>query len=161
MKNTALFLAFFIGIAATAQPKDFKEKKEKLDALRVAFITDELELTPEEAQAFWPVFNERNNKIETLRREMMETMFKLKNQGKILGDLTDLEIEKMMQMRFSNEKEIAKINESYHARLVEAVGLRKTAKLYMSEMRFQRKLIERSRSRKGGGERGGPPPPRD
>ena len=161
MKNIAFFLALLFGIGAIAQPKDFKEKKEKLDAMRVAFITDELELSPEEAQLFWPVFNERNKKVEDLRREMMETMFKLKNQGKSLDDLSDAEIEKMMQMRFANEKEIAKINESYHNKLVAAVGLRKTAKLYMSEMRFQRKLIERSRGGKGNGERGGPPPPRD
>ena len=62
---------------------------------------------------------------------------------------------------FQNEKEIAKINEAYHERIVATVGLRKTAKLYMSEMHFQRKLIERSRRGKGNGERGGPPPPRD
>jgi Spy/CpxP family protein refolding chaperone len=161
MKNISILLMLLVSMSAFAQPKDFKEKKEKLDAMRVAFITDELELTPEEAQKFWPVFNERNNKIETLRREMMETMFKLKNQGKSLDDLTDAEIEKMMKMRFQNEKEIAKINEAYHERIVATVGLRKTAKLYMSEMHFQRKLIERSRGGKGNGERGGPPPPRD
>lgn len=161
MKNIAFFLALFIGIGAIAQPKDFKEKKEKLDAMRVAFITDELELTPEEAQVFWPVFNERNKKIEDLRREMMETMLKLKNQGKSLDDLTDAELEKMMEMRFANEKEIAKLNETYHDRIVATIGLRKTAKLYMSEMHFQRKLIERSRGGRGNSERGGPPPPRN
>ena len=162
MKNLALVL-FTVIISSTlfAQPKDFKERKAKLDAMRVAFITDELELTPEEAQVFWPVFNERNNKVENLRREMMETMFELKNQGKDLDDLTDSEIEKMMKMRFQNEKEIAKINEEYHSKLVETVGLRKTAKLYISEMHFQRKLIERSRGGRGNGDREGPPPPRD
>ena len=161
MKKFTLLFAIIMGTALMAQPKDFKERKAKLDAMRVAFITEELELTPEEAQVFWPVFNERNKKVEDLRREMMETMFELRNQGKSLDDLSDTELEKMMKMRFENEKEIAKINEAYHERLVAAVGLRKTAKLYMSEMHFQRKLIEKSRGRKGGDDREGPPPPRN
>ncbi|MCT4623867.1 MAG: hypothetical protein N4A46_09620 [Schleiferiaceae bacterium] len=154
MKKVALTIALFIGTILMAQPphhsmEEMKEKKEKMEAMRVAFITEELDLTADEAQKFWPVFNERNKKVEALRKEMMEFVFNMRKEEKTIDDLSDAELKKMMQKRFDNEKKIAEINEQYHAKIVDTIGLKKTAKLYMSEMRFQRKLIEHSRGRKG------------
>ena len=50
---------------ATAQTK--ADKKEQIAAFRVAFITKELSLTSREAQLFWPVYNEYQDKLESLR----------------------------------------------------------------------------------------------
>ena len=53
-----------------------KHDKEKIKALKVAHITEQLDLTAKEAQAFWPVYNAneeahyklRDNKVKTIRR---------------------------------------------------------------------------------------------
>ncbi len=49
-----------------AQPPD---KAARLEALKVAYITQQLALTPEEAQNFWPVYNKYFSEIKTARQE--------------------------------------------------------------------------------------------
>ena len=36
---------------------------DKVDAQRVSFITDKVKRTPAEAQSFWPLYNEYNDKL--------------------------------------------------------------------------------------------------
>jgi len=45
------------------------EQKEKLKAHKIAFITDRLQLTPEEAEKFWPVYNENEATLEARHKE--------------------------------------------------------------------------------------------
>jgi hypothetical protein len=37
------------------------QRQEKIQALKIAFITQKLKLTPAEAEKFWPVYNQYNN----------------------------------------------------------------------------------------------------
>lgn len=65
MKNTAFLFLFFIASHLAAQQES---KHEKLEALKIAFITEKLSLTTKEAQNFWPVYNEYSQKIEKIRK---------------------------------------------------------------------------------------------
>ena len=58
MKTAKLLstLAFLLTIVAMGQPR-LNQKREQIKALKIAYITDELKLTPEEATKFWPLFN--------------------------------------------------------------------------------------------------------
>jgi len=56
-------------IAASAQPKD-NSWKDRMMAEKIAFITAEVNLTPEEAQVFWPVYNRQDQ----LREEAMKAV---------------------------------------------------------------------------------------
>ena len=71
MKKTILILFVAIATKAFSQqppapptPPTPPEppKKEKMEAMRVGFITQKLDLTSEEAQKFWPVYNEFQKK---------------------------------------------------------------------------------------------------
>ena len=56
---TAAIAAFMIFTAtSSAQPKEKNNWHQKMQSEMIAFITAELELTPEEAQVFWPVYNQ-------------------------------------------------------------------------------------------------------
>lgn len=63
MKKFYLVLLFFCATAiATAQdaatPDVSDKKQQDIEALKAAFLTKELELTPDEAKQFWPVYNQ-------------------------------------------------------------------------------------------------------
>jgi len=64
MKKVLLFVAFFIGVSyiSSAQPP-------KIQAIFVAYATKELNLTPDEAQKFWPVYNEYFGELKKARAE--------------------------------------------------------------------------------------------
>ena len=57
-------LGCFSGIKA--QDGD-KTRAEKIEALKIAFITQKLQLTTDEAQKFWPVYNQYENEIRSLQ----------------------------------------------------------------------------------------------
>ena len=74
MKTSKLLTIFFLMITSIsiAQPR-LKEKKEKIKALKIAYITEELELTSEEASKFWPLFNAYEDKQRELRQEKLRS----------------------------------------------------------------------------------------
>ncbi|MBL4888118.1 MAG: hypothetical protein JKZ03_06660 [Flavobacteriaceae bacterium] len=74
----SIFLVFFITLSVKAQ-----NPREKLRTFKVAFITQELDLSPEEAQKFWPIYNAYNKKKAALRKKMGEEIHqKIKEKGK-------------------------------------------------------------------------------
>lgn len=72
-KYSIITLLFFLAIGTTlAQRSDQRYDREKLEAARVAFITTRLDLKPEQAQKFWPIYNVFNDSREKNLREMSE-----------------------------------------------------------------------------------------
>jgi Skp family chaperone for outer membrane proteins len=41
--------------------------EKRLEAIKIAYITQQLALTPEEAQTFWPVFNKYEGEVKVVR----------------------------------------------------------------------------------------------
>lgn len=71
MKKLYLILAF-MGIAFFVKAQDDNggtKKQQDIEALKVAFISKELNLTPEEAQKFWPVYNQYTNELRTIVKD--------------------------------------------------------------------------------------------
>lgn len=54
---------------ATTTPEISEKKLKDIEALKVAFISKELELTPEEAQKFWPVYHQYEKEITAVVKE--------------------------------------------------------------------------------------------
>ncbi len=75
MKTTfSLFAILILGFASQAQStkpdRDARVAEiKKIQAMEMAFITKELNLTPDEAQKFWPVFNQYRNELKGIAGE--------------------------------------------------------------------------------------------
>ena len=115
---------------------------DKIKALKTAHITERLDLTPAEAEKFWPVYNEFDKKLMDLRKkERNEVMGKLRNGG--IDSLTDKEaniiIDRMLVMKTS-ELEYRK---ELIADLKEVLPPKKIIKLNRAEESFKRMLLDR------------------
>src|SRR6185503_11465850 len=53
-------------------PKQDSKAQEKIKAARIAFITERLGLTPEEAEKFWPVYREFSMKRQEIKMQFKE-----------------------------------------------------------------------------------------
>ena len=164
MKNTLIFTLLLSSLAAIAQPKTendaeaLEKKKEKIEAMKVAYLTNELELTVEESQAFWPVYNELQDKEIELRSDQLSTF-------KGLGDdeISDKAIEKMIYSMADAGINIAKLRKSYLDDFIEVIGANKTAKLMRAEKEFGRRMMARMKGGKrpqDGGRKNGERPNR-
>ena len=54
------------------QPGDDNQTQEKIQALYVAYVTKQLELTPEDAQKFWPVHTQFTNELKGVKQDLPE-----------------------------------------------------------------------------------------
>ena len=128
-----------LGTVALAQGrKEHKEDwREKVRAEKVAFLSTELDLTVEEAQAFWPVYNE----MEALRRDRFKAMvdaFKaLKNAQD--GDDTDALLEAYLAAKESSDH----IDIEMLPKVRKVLSAEKAARLFLAEEKFRHEQIQR------------------
>lgn len=140
-----LLILFFNTGLVSAQNGQYREKiKDKVKVQKVAFITEQLELSETEAQKFWPVYNAYQSEIEQLRASM---------DLKPAKDMTDKEAEDMMYTILDGRSKEIEIQKKYIQKMKTAIPPRKIAKLFRVEKEFKEKVIskikERRQERKG------------
>lgn len=123
------------------------EMREGLEARKVAFITEELSLTPEEAQAFWPVYNKHQDDLEQLRQKYPTP------RSKTLSDLSDEEATAAIDNYLTREREKIMIKQSLVTDLDGVISDRKVAVLLGLEEAFKRRLLKAMNKRRGGDNR--------
>lgn len=154
-KILSLLYLLTIGIVAMAQPKDGpkQEKEAYIKAQKIAFISTELALTPEEAEKFWPVYNEYDAKMEGIRIERKGYMKELKT----INDLTADRAYELTELILDTDIKEATLRKEYLSKFAEVLDKKKAAKVFHAEEKFKRELLKEIRDH----EHDGPPPPRD
>ena len=82
-----------------AQPPKDGMKKEKIASLKVGFITNELKLTTKEAEVFWPVYNQFDNEISTLRNNFRKEIIQFKEKTSVSESEADAFITFQLNMK--------------------------------------------------------------
>lgn len=127
-------------------PQDRKyPTQDEIRSQKIAFFTQELELTPEEAQVFWPVYNAGWKKGEQARREVHKTLKELNAALKDEAGSDDAKIQGLMDKYFKAIKAEADINAQTYAELAKVVPVSKAAKTFTLEERFRIMLIKQLR----------------
>ena len=144
MKKTLVFGLLLSTAAGMAQPKmgdraEIEKKKEKIEAIKVAYISEELELTVAESQAFWPVYNELQSKEQELREKQRANFISLKKDEEISDDELETMIYEMSDIHIAIEE----LRKSYLDDFIEILGAKKTLQLIKAEKEFGRKMMER------------------
>ena len=125
-----------------------KDKWEKIKSLKVAFITDRLELSSKEAQNFWPVYNEYEEKRHVLWEKEHS---QIKNKIRDVEPLSDKEATALLALYLDFEKEEENLDNSFLKEISKVISPKKTLLLLKSEEDFKRQLIKQYRHNKGGG----------
>ncbi len=115
------------------------ERAERLRSLRIAVITDALELTPEEAQVFWPMYNEREASLQRHRARIQQQFYSLRAEKTTLT--VQAYSDSVSALYFRLWEGEAAIRRSYHERIVKALPPQKVARLYAVELRMLRRAL--------------------
>src|ERR1043165_1263592 len=146
-----LLAAVTFGTPLRAQPQQPPQgpsqgnREDRIESLRIAYISQKLNLTPQEAQNFWPVYNQFRGDLKTLRQNF---------KGGPGGELTAEQ-----QLDFEQKK--LDLKKKYKNQFEGALGKDKVNQLYNIERDFQQqlqKIREERRDQKGNM---GPGPGRD
>jgi len=156
MKKIFLITIFFtLSISSAFAQHRHGGNKERIRAFKTAFITERLDLSPKEAEKFWPVYNKYteslyNLKIVELRKEQM----KIREKGGI-NALTDQEAGDFLQILVKNEKKQSDIKLKLFNDLKKILPPKKILLLYQAERDFNRKLLEEYRRKHAARRKGG------
>ncbi|PBJ14348.1 sensor of ECF-type sigma factor [Flavobacterium sp. ACN6] len=148
IKNILPLLLFLISFSFFAQTGKIDEKREKIKAFKVSFLTTELELTSTEAEKFWPIYNAYDDKQFDLKHLKMKTYLRKLNDDNI-NNLSEKEAVTLLSQIESTDKELYSLREKYMASLKKILSAKKILKLKKSEDDFNRKLLQQYRDKAG------------
>lgn len=148
MKLKKLFpiLLLLVSFNFYAQGEKMKEKKEQIKALKVAFLTTELDLTAKEAEKFWPIYNTFDDKQFELRHQKMKVYMKRMNDGS-LDKITEKEANTFLAQIESTEEELFLLRKKFMKNLKGIFPSAKILKLRKAEEDFNRKLLQQYRNK--------------
>lgn len=144
-KNTLSLLLFLFCFSLNAQNGRFSERKDQIKALKVAFITNELNLTSEEAEKFWPVYNTYDDKQTEIRVQKMRTYTKKLSDGS-LETMSDKEALQFLNQIENADEEQYLLKKKLNIALRSIISPIKILKLRRSEIAFDRKLLQQYRN---------------
>lgn len=166
----ATVCAALISFAASAQNQNQNQNrggqnswKQKMQSEKVAFITMEVDLQPEEAQKFWPVYNQMSAKKDEARKagnQAFKAMDKAVREGQ-----SDKEISKLVDAYIKAQKALSQADENAVAAYGKVLPAAKVAKLILAEEHFRRNMFQKMHNgnhpangqRPGGQPQGGRP----
>ncbi|CAM3437657.1 sensor of ECF-type sigma factor [Flavobacterium chungbukense] len=146
IKNILTLLLFLTSISFFAQNGKIDEKREKIKAFKVSFLTTELELTSTEAEKFWPIYNAYDDKQFELRHLKMKTYLKKLNDDNF-KNLSEKEAVTLLSQIESTDKELYQLREKFMSNIKKVLSAKKILLLKKSEDDFSRKLLQQYRDK--------------
>jgi hypothetical protein len=142
---TCLFLCITLGFSSFAQEKN--ESREKIKALKIAYLTEQLALTTNEAEKFWPIYNAFDKEQHDLRKKQRFEMRKaLRNEGAV-DAIDEKEAEKLINLKLATDKQLHESEKEFIQKITAIISYKKIIKLQMAEMEFGRKLLKKYQQR--------------
>ncbi len=130
----ASFILFFV--CGTYAQSD--SKKEKIEALRAAFINKKVNFAPKEAEAFWPLYNEMNDKLDAVRKAFRQKY----NSNTNYNFETDKEAEEYLNAELLVKQKEYEINKEYYDKFKKILPVKKVAAVRKAEKDFIAEVIK-------------------
>lgn len=142
-----ILLTTFNSWAQDSPPPLSKEKREQIKSMKIAFITSELSLTPEEATKFWPIYNAFDEKQHQLRKQKMKGYLD-RMDDESFDKISEKEAASLLVQMEKTEDELYQNRKKLVANLKGVISSAKILKLKKSEEEFNRKLLHQYREKR-------------
>ena len=128
-------------LASAQRPQGGNKWMERMRSERIAFLTAETGMTPDEAQKFWPLYNEaEKTRMEAFGKSMQAygVLEKAVDDGKPAK-----EIEQLLNAYLNAQKAAQDVDSNYAKKYLKVLPAEKVAKLFVAEEKFRRNQIGR------------------
>lgn len=146
-----LLLCMCLQGSAWAQPGPPRENTERLESLRIAYLTERLSLTPEESKQFWPIQSAHESEMEAMRDAM-----KMEKESFDATQASQREILAFVEKMAEQRKAMIDFETSHLIAVADVLGAERALKL----PELQRELARRIRERMGAAQKKGGHGPR-
>lgn len=137
MKKKLLFIAVFLVciLSSVAQNKN----RDRIKMLKISFISNAIDLTPNEAEKFWPIYNKHNTKITQLKSQLERGNF---NNSEGIDSMSDKKAKELIDNILNKEGEILKSKKELVDELTNVISAIKILKLQKAERDFNRRMLQ-------------------
>lgn len=136
--TSALSLMFLVLTAQNQQ-----NVLDKVEAAKIALITERLELTPEQAEKFWPIYREFNDQERGLRNEFREL-----RRNHDPSRATDEENKRMLDKGIQIKQRQLDLEKNYSSQMQQVISSKQLMNLRKAEHDFKQMLMDRIREQK-------------
>ncbi len=116
---------------------DNPEWLKKLNTERIAYISNEVNLTSIEAEKFWPVYNEFKTKKEDAHFDLKKAYEALKTKNEV----SETEMKNILEEFFDKREKLGELEEESAEEYLKILPASKVAKLFLAEENFRRRQI--------------------
>jgi len=132
----------FAGHKTSAQNESHEARMEKYRTEKIAFLTLKMELTPAEAEKFWPIYNQMEKErwdAQKLRRELEDKVREAEE------SLSDAEVTKLTRDFAGSMQKEGSLMTGYNEKFLKVLTPKKVLKLYKAENEFRMSMIRKYR----------------
>lgn len=130
-----------------AQPSDDHQKRmEEYRAMKIAYFTENLGLTSQEAEKFWPLYNKYEQDKAELRKNRM---VRSKEFAEKADQLSEEEAEEIINKHIENRKKELQLEIQFNADLKKILPAKKIMMLYITEVQFREYMLRQLREHRG------------
>ena len=119
-----------------------RPRGEEIESLKIAFFTKKLDLSPDEAKVFWPIYNDMQAEQNGLRKERFQKMISFRKVTEI-DNLTDAQIPSLITSEFDFRQRDLNIEKKYYNRFKAVLPIKIIGKYYRAQEAFKRELLNR------------------
>ena len=115
---------------------------QQIEAARIAMITERLGLTPEQAQSFWPLYNEFSDKRREIRAQLNEA-----RKGIDPNNLSEEESQRLMDLGLEIKQSEVNLEREYAGKFRNVISSQQILSLRRAEEDFRRLILQRIEER--------------
>lgn len=129
----------FVPVALSAQNDNFQQQwQDRLQSEKIAFLTNEMSLTPQEAQNFWPVYNQAQKEQVEATAASFKAFAELDRA--IREKRSESEIGSLLK-KYAESLDRTNVSSKYLKEYLKILSSEKVAKLYIGEEKFRQSKI--------------------
>ncbi len=117
--------------------------KSKLEAARIAMITERLNLSPAQAEKFWPLYNQFAQERRAMQQQMLQT-----RKGIDMQNLTEEQSKTLVRAHQKFKQDKLDLENKYVNRINDVISARQMVALKKAEDDFRKMILNRLEQRK-------------
>jgi hypothetical protein len=142
MRRTGFLILMMVLLGIWAQAQPGGRRMERIHAIKVAYLTDKLQLTSEQSARFWPVYNQYEEEKMGLMRSMR------KNNS--VNDNTSEDPMRSIDDDIAIQEKMLDLRKKYKDEFLKVISPQQLVTLIESEKEFKRLLLQQMKERRGG-----------
>lgn len=146
MNNRTKIVVLSVLLMSSLLFAQHKPDKDKIKSLKVAFLTERLDMSSKEAQTFWPIYNEYEEKRDAMHEQKQDRVYR---KMKDVENLSEKEAGELIKQYLTFEENEEELDKNFTERVSKVISAKKTLLLLRSEYEFKKQLLKQYRHNKG------------